>query len=244
MKLDILNKMIEVLPLTRGDGGSGGNGKLPKFELTPRDFIAFAEKDLEEEDHDPYRFVNATSNLKRAVDCQLDSILGFLNLDDLYRQKRLGVDRKLGFMRIAGIFNASSLDKLNKYRNRLEHHYELPNVEDVDVYFDVVSAFVTIGENIVSNLMAMGGHVGYFGKENTNIRIDSEIDFAIPSISLNISSVEKDDLFTISLSKAEKPTVDDIEYFAFLLRNHILLIHLYNGAINNERLISDLRKEI
>uniref|UniRef100_UPI0022409ECA hypothetical protein n=1 Tax=Aeromonas salmonicida TaxID=645 RepID=UPI0022409ECA len=62
------------------------------------------------------------------------------------------MDRKLGFMRIAGIFNARSLDKLNKYRNRLKHHYELPNVEDVDVYFDVVSAFVTIGENIVSNL--------------------------------------------------------------------------------------------
>lgn len=240
MKSEIIDKIIEVLPLTRPDGGSGGNGKLPKFDLTPRDFIAFSEKDLEEEAHDPYKLVNATSNLKRAVDCQLDSILSFLNIDELYRQKRLGVDRKLGFMKIAGIFNARSLEKLNKYRNRLEHHYELPNVEDVDVYFDVVSAFVSIGENIVSNLMAMGGHVGHVCEVGTNIRVHSEIDFAIPSISLNV----EDKNFMISLDKASKPTVDDIENFAFLLRNHILLIHLYNGAINNDRLVSDLRKEI
>ncbi len=185
-----------------------------------------------------YQLVNATSNLKRAVDCQLDMLLNFLGLDELYRQKRLGVDRKLGFFKAAGIFNARSLTKLNKFRNRLEHHYEVPDMKDVDAYFDVVSAFVTIGENLVSNLMSTY-EVQLYGT-SPNSGLNSTVNFDKPNIELALG----DDVLEVNLEKSAKPKVEDIQLFAFLLRTHIMLIHLFNGAITADALISDLEKEI
>lgn len=221
------------------DHTSGGYPHLPKFQLTPRDFVSFAEQDLEAENEQitSYQLVNATSNLKRAVDCQLDVLLSFLGLDELYRQKRLGVDRKLGFFKAAGVFNARSLEKLNKFRNRLEHHYEIPEVQDVDAYFDVVSAFVTIGENLVSNLMST--YEVEFCGSTINTGLNSQVDFNKPSIEVTLGS----EIIEVNLDKAAKPKVEDIQNFAFLLRVHILLIHLFNGALTPEALISDIEKE-
>ncbi|WP_345969174.1 hypothetical protein WCX72_07275 [Sulfurimonas sp. HSL1-6] len=218
------------------DSTSGGYPHLPMFQLTPRDFVSFAEKDLSGEKINAYKLVNATSNLKRAVDCQLDLLLNFLGLDDLYRQKRLGIDKKLGFFKVAGVFNARSLEKLNNFRNRLEHHYEIPGVHDVDAYFDVVSAFVTIGENLISNLMSTYEVILF----HPQYRIISKINFDQPYIQLSMGK----DFVEVNLEKSMKPKVEDIQDFAFLLRAHILFIHLYNGAITPEAIISELEKEI
>ncbi|WP_281947754.1 hypothetical protein [Vibrio parahaemolyticus] len=237
MKEKVVSYLKQNLADLERDTTSGGYPHLPKFQLTPRDFVAFAEKDLEAESIGSYQLVNATSNLKRAVDCQLDMLLSFLGLDELYRQKRLGVDRKLGFFKAAGVFNARSLEKLNKFRNRLEHQYEIPDVQDVDAYFDVVSAFVTIGENLVSNLMSTY-EVQLYGAPS--IGLNSKIDFEKPSIEICLG----DDILEVNLDKSAKPKVEDIQLFAFLLRAHIMLIHLFNGAVTPEALISDLEKEI
>ncbi|MBO1109891.1 hypothetical protein J2R62_17120 [Plesiomonas shigelloides] len=237
MKEKVVNYIKQNLSHLERDTTTGGYSHLPKFQLTPRDFVAFAEKDLDAESIGPYQLVNATSNLKRAVDCQLDLLLSFLGLDGLYRQKHLGVDRKLGFFKEAGVFNARSLEKLNKFRNRLEHHYEVPNVQDVDAYFDVVSAFVTIGENLVSNLMsAYEVHLDNL----LNTGLISKINFETPSIAIYLG----DDVLEVNLDKSAKPKIEDIQLFAFLLRIHILLIHFFNGAITPEALISDLEKAI
>jgi hypothetical protein len=125
--------------------------------------------------------VNATANLKRAVDCQLDSLLCTLNLDEFYRAKRLGVDRKLGFLKRAGIFRSRSIEKLNALRNRLEHHYEKPKIEDVEVYFDLVAAFVSVVEaviplagfqsNLTSALICGGGVESAFSRDEPRLRL-------------------------------------------------------------------------
>ena len=41
-----------------------------------------------------------------------------------------------------GIFNSRSLEKLNLIRNKVEHEYAAPKVEDLEVYFELVQAFV------------------------------------------------------------------------------------------------------
>lgn len=240
LKEQIILFLKDNLELIERDYGGGSNKSLPAFDLTPRDFVAFAEKDLAVGESSTHMLVNVTSNLKRAVDCQLDFLLSFLNLDKLYRHKRLGVDRKLGFLKMAGVFNARSMEKLNRFRNRLEHHYELPAFEDVDVYFDVVTAFVSIGESLISILMS-SSEVSYYYEHGKNGKaIESVIDYTNPSIKLELGNSEDKLSFEVNLNKDNNPSVEDIEDFAFILKTHILLIHLFNGAITNTRLISDL----
>ncbi len=225
------------------DGGGGLNVDLPTFELTPRDFIAFAENDLKG-DLTSYRLVNATSNLKRATDCELDFLLTFLKLDDLYRKKKLGIDRKLGFFSQAGIFNARSLEKLNVFRNRLEHHYEIPDVHDVDVYFDLVTAFVSIGESFVSQLMSLREIYFYSTNSTGGNAVHSEVDISEPRIELILDKKENQQIFSVNLNKSLKPNVETILEFAFLLKVHILLIHLFHGSMNNTRFLAELEKQL
>lgn len=242
--LDYFQKNINdfIHNLSDGDGG-GLSVILPIFELTPRDFIEFAEKDLEGE-LTSYKLVNATSNLKRAIDSKLDYLLTFLNLDDLYRKKRLGIDKKLGFFNKAGIFNSRSFTKLNNYRNRLEHHYEIPAVQEVDVYYDLVVAFVSISESFVFQLMSMGDINLYYYEPGRGRFACSTVDITQPSIELILGNEEDKQKFIINLDNSLKPDVSQIEEFAFLLKVHILLINLYHGAISNERFLVELQKPI
>lgn len=231
--------------LKPSDGG-GLSAEVPTFELTPRDFIAFAENDLKG-DLTSYQLVNATSNLKRATDCELDFLLTFLNLDDLYRKKKLGVDKKLGFLSNAGIFNARSLEKLNAFRNRLEHHYEIPDVQDVNVYFDLVTAFVSIGESFITQMMSLG-EVNLNSIDSTDLTdsciVRSEVNISEPSIKLTLDTNGNEQVFHANLNKSLKPNVDSILEFAFLLKIHIFLIHLFYNSMNSTRFLTELKLEL
>ncbi|MBU0541672.1 MAG: hypothetical protein KKC58_04665 [Gammaproteobacteria bacterium] len=222
---EFFTKYIDELDV---DSGGGGWPQVPDFELLPRDFLDFAEKDLEAP-RSTHTLVNATSNLKRAVDCQLDYLLCTLNLDEFYRNKRLGIDRKLGLLKRAGIFRSRSIEKLNALRNRLEHHYEKPKIEDVEVYYDLVAAFVSVLESVIplagfqsnlSNGLVCGGGVeSDFSREQPRLRLTLEH---------NPSGYKK--VFEVDLS-ASTDVATDIENFAYLLRVHMLLRKLEDSAI-------------
>ncbi|WP_157774606.1 hypothetical protein [Aeromonas sp. CA23] len=244
MKSEIYNFLDKNIDFIEASGGGGAYTQLPVFELTPRDFISFAEKDLEG-DLSPYTLVNATSNLKRAIDCQLDYILIFLNLDSLYRKKRLGIDRKLGFLSKSGIFSSRSIEKLNKLRNRLEHHYEIPEIKDVDVYFDLVSAFVSICENYVISVLN-NSEVEFSDErsEKNEYGVTSEINVEKPFITISLDAPSDSYKFVVNLEEKTKPNLDQIENFAYLLKTHTLLFHYYSGAITKFRLLQELKREV
>lgn len=84
-KIEIIKFLEEHIEDLMSSGGSGSSLSQPNFDITPRDFLDFAEKDLEQP-NSIHSLVNATSNLKRAIDCQLDSFLILLNLDNFYRK--------------------------------------------------------------------------------------------------------------------------------------------------------------
>lgn len=232
--IDFFTKYIEELDV---DQGGGGWPKVPEFELLPRDFLDFAERDLEAP-RSTHTLVNATSNLKRAVDCQLDFLLCTLNLDGFYRNKRLGLDRKLGLLKRAGIFRSRSIEKLNALRNRLEHHYEAPKIEDVEVYFDLVEAFVSVVESIVplagfqsnlSNALVCGGGVeSDFSHEQPRLRL---------SLEHKPSGYKR--VFEADMSKSTD-AVTDLECFAYLLRVHMLFRRLEEYAITPSRFLKAL----
>ncbi|ELS3558303.1 hypothetical protein ACT0L1_004378 [Vibrio vulnificus] len=245
MKTEIRDYFNSYIDSIDGGGGSGAGFELPAFELMPRDFVSFAENDLSEE-MTAYQLVNATSNLKRAMDCNLDYLLSVLNLDALYRAKRLGVDRKLGFFKHAGVFNGRSLEKLNKFRNRLEHHYEIPDVKDVDVYFDLIAAFVTIGESFISQIRSMSDvELCVVIDDFKDISIKSEITLEQPAILLQLEQQSGEPLvFEIDLQASNKPNVENILEFAYLLKLHTLLIHLFHGSVTKKRFLDELEAEI
>ncbi|WP_025915731.1 hypothetical protein [Herminiimonas sp. CN] len=231
-------KYVEEL---EGDGGMGGEINLPYFELLPRDFVEFAERDLRTISSS-HSLVNATSNLKRAVDCQLDFLLCALNLDNLYREKRLGVDRKLGLLKKAGIFRSRSIEKLNTFRNRLEHHYEVPKIEDVEVYFDLVAAFVNV---IEATIPALGFGAQLSMKISNGGSVSTEFTQEGPKLTLHLeedaSGYKK--TFEVDLS-ASLNVIENLEAFAFLLRTHLLLKKLDESAIGARHFINSLKGEV
>lgn len=235
--ISFFDKHIESL---YGDGGSGGGVNLADFELLPRDFVEFAERDLRA-GNSTHSLVNATSNLKRAIDCQIDYLFIALNLDKLYREKRLGIDKKLGFLKKSGIFRSRSIEKLNALRNRLEHHYEIPKIEDVEVYFDLVAAFVSV---IEATIPALGFGASLSMAIEGGGLVSTDFSHTGPKIKIclqhDLSSYKK--TFQVDLA-APTDVTTNLELFAFLLRVHLLLRKLDESAIGSRHFLSSLKGE-
>lgn len=223
----------------QGDGGSGTNPNSSSFDLMPRDFLDFAEKDLDSP-NSIHSLVNATSNLKRAVDCQLDHFLKLLNLDSFYREKRLGVDRKLGFLDKSGLFRSKSLEKLNKLRNRLEHHYEVPEFEDVEVYYDLVVAFVGVIEGAIPAV----GHNSQVGMSlESGGYISTEYKHKEPEIIIELDHKSSgiNESFVASISTDSNPA-EQLERFAFFFRVHLLLRQFDQGISSEKHVLRSLSR--
>ena len=73
--------------------GSESPPALPKFELYPRDYLLFAEQELDncqigtEESTRERHLINCVSTLKRAIDCELDIFLEAFCLLSTFRKK-------------------------------------------------------------------------------------------------------------------------------------------------------------
>lgn len=126
------------------------NIKLPIFELKPRDYLDFAEIDLNS--NEPQSLVNCVSNLKRAMDCQLDTFIFVFGLHSVLGKFNMSISKKLKFIEACSLFSSRSLARLNRIRNKMEHEYEIPKIQDIEVYFDLVAAFVVIIEPLLASL--------------------------------------------------------------------------------------------
>lgn len=242
MKSEIFKYFQENIEALEGCDGGGLSFLLPEFDLRPKDFLSFSELDLSDE-QSQHSLVNATGNLKRAMDCELDTLMSVLGLDDFYRKKRLGVDRKLGFLERSGVFKASSLDRINKLRNRLEHHYETPSIEDVQVYFDLVAAFISIGDSFLHKLRSIS-EVNLCYLESNYYAVKSSIYLNPTKIVLVINNIEKEivDEFIVEIDSSS--TVDDLFNFAYLLKVNQLLGDFYFDNISRCELLGSLENEV
>jgi len=118
--------------------GFGFNDVETNFDISPKDFIKFANHDLTAQyDH---HLVNSLSNTKRAIDSQLDSLLIGFGLSE--RAKKWNFPTKIDFLNNIGIISPKILTKINKKRNLLEHEYKNPNKEEVEDALDVAELFI------------------------------------------------------------------------------------------------------
>ncbi|MCU8229978.1 hypothetical protein M2G89_21490 [Vibrio vulnificus] len=115
-----------------------------QFEVTPREYLRFAEDELNR--NTPVSLINCVSHLKRALDCQLDTFFEVYNLRELFKKRNIKIEKKLQFIGAIGFFNSRSLIRLNNIRNKMEHHYSIPDIQDIEVYFDLITAIVQLLE--------------------------------------------------------------------------------------------------
>ena len=110
------------------------------FEITPKQFLEYAEKAIEEGGEAGY--INALSNIKRTIDCQLDLLVYILGQFKKAKKENWKFPRKIEFMRTSGLVAPEILTKINRKRNELEHEYKCPATEEVKDALDIANLFL------------------------------------------------------------------------------------------------------
>jgi hypothetical protein len=114
----------------------GGSFTMTELKTSPVDFLTLAEEDFERGGLSA--LINATTNSKRAIVCQIDQLL----ISFGYPSLRWNVPKKIERLRALGLLAPSLLRKIVDVRNILEHEYEAPALEFVKETLDIASLFV------------------------------------------------------------------------------------------------------
>jgi hypothetical protein len=201
----------------------------PRFELQARDYLGFAEEELDKAN--TAGLVNCVHHLKRAMDCQVDMYLDFLDLYEFVRRRNLKFEKKMDFIAAIGIYNARSLARLNSIRNRMEHDYEIPEIQDMQVYFDLVAAFISVLE--LATMIPRDVHMA--GKTEQGIS-GLELVYDRDSLSIKVKWQKEDheELLTVS-------AYDDITGFGYYLKTIYVLGRMFNGAVDHRQALSQIQ---
>lgn len=70
------------------------------------------------------------------MDCELDTFLHILKL------KGKNFPQKLKMIEDMGIISSRSIGRLNRIRNKIEHEFSIPDIQDIEIYFELVNAFI------------------------------------------------------------------------------------------------------
>ena len=120
--------------------------KLP-WDITPDKYIKFAQDEIVAKDE--RSVINALSNAKRALACQVDSLLLAFGLDAAC--EKWSFPRKLERLEMIGIIAPSVLKKINKERNEMEHGYALPDREAIVDFVGIVALFIAATNRHIFN---------------------------------------------------------------------------------------------
>lgn len=114
----------------------GGAFGMKELSTSPVVFLNLAEDDFERGGLSA--LINATTNAKRAIVCQLDQLL----ISFGYQSLRWNVPKKIERLKALGLLAPSLLRKVIDIRNILEHEYATPELEKVEEALDIASLFV------------------------------------------------------------------------------------------------------
>ena len=124
----------------------------PTFDLMPRDYLAYANEALANStDADK---INCIAHLKRAAECQADTLLHILSLSS--HAKTRNFPCKMNTIGALDLMPSRSIAELNRVRNKMEHEYAVPRIDDLNLYFDLVAGFVSAVEGAIFMLVCNG----------------------------------------------------------------------------------------
>ncbi len=204
---------------------AGHNLEFPDFQLYAHDYLSFAEKELTESSQDS--LINCVSHLKRAAECQMDTFIYICGLTGSLKKKNLGFDAKLNFLEDIGIFSSRTLSRFNTIRNKIEHEYTIPQVSDIDLYFDLVSALIAILQGSMY-LLSYGSELVFdILDDDGNLVGNFKIEYNYSELRINVDWNINEEAECISVGFAEN-RVD----FLYFLKVLILLNQLYCLSID------------
>jgi len=130
-------------------GGTGGPDS--GLEIKPKTFLRYAKKDLNEGSE--RGLINALSNAKRAIDCQIDEALIIFGIDYDNLPKELeefivyfkfegDIPYKLKIIQALNLAPSYITSKTRLLRNKLEHYYKIPKKESVKEAIDIAELFI------------------------------------------------------------------------------------------------------
>lgn len=136
---DALRHLIELASL-RPDQPTkiigGGTNLTFRFPISPEDFLDQAEADYEFGGN--AALLNAITNAKRAIVCQIDQVLSCFG----YEATRLNYPEKIAKFSAMGFVAPRILRRVNDARNLLEHEYVAPSDGEVTDALDLAGLFV------------------------------------------------------------------------------------------------------
>lgn len=153
------------------EGGGGIYPSLPKFELHPDDYLGFAEDNLrnysasELESKKISDLISCISNLKRALDCQIESFLHAYGIKNKLKGKNLSSKQKLDFINRIGIFSSRTIERFSLLRNKIEHEFLKPHVADIEALFDLVTAYVSLLKNAIHHCYDINSEFNIYNDE-------------------------------------------------------------------------------
>ena len=143
LKLDFTSAIIEL------DNGLETD---KPFELSPRDFLRFAKSDLKQ--NDLKGNINALTNAKRAIDCQIDSALTTFGIDcknipetsneiiQFTEFTNEDLAYKLKIIRALDFAPSGLISRTRTLRNKLEHNFQVPHRDEVKDAIELAEFFL------------------------------------------------------------------------------------------------------
>ncbi|MFP3358006.1 hypothetical protein R0K17_11670 [Planococcus sp. SIMBA_143] len=133
----------------------------PNFDLMPSDYLQFAEEELELIEKHPENVrlkINSILHLKRALDCQMDIFFYAFGLHEYIKRKNLGINTKLEFFKELGLINSRVIERFNIIRNRIEHNYKIPEINEVEVYYDLINSIISNIDKVIHSVATTSGN--------------------------------------------------------------------------------------
>jgi hypothetical protein len=137
------------------------------YEICAKDFLQFAMEDSK--GGDLRCMVNALGNVKRAIECRVDTILYSYCLYKKSEAEKWPFPKKIEIIEQLGIIAPRILKKINRKRNELEHQYIEPTKDDVEDALDVATLFLAYTERLENKAKK-----GYGIRNNFEIELQVE----------------------------------------------------------------------
>jgi hypothetical protein len=205
------------------DGGTGFTPSVPKYDLYPLDYLGYARDELVrqqaagEPKTNARHTINCVAHLKRAIDCQLDLFYEGYGLLRHVRERNLGFDRKLTFVRAAIGLHSDALRRLAQLRNAMEHDFSLPSVADLEAHSDLVSLFVAMLQQAISFASWFEGDYVTNQDSPHGAFLSVDYDRELPLIGLEWGIDRKENELKADINRPE--------LFAYFFRVNYLLYH-------------------
>lgn len=147
------------------DASCGSDMNIPIYEISAEEFLGFAESAIAAGTKEG--LINAVSNLKRALDCEMDLFFESINLKKIFSKNNLKFEKKTQFLADIGLFPIQSINKLNLMRNKMEHEYRQPEISDLYAYYELVWSVIKI-INLQLELLYINGTINFVIQKGNN----------------------------------------------------------------------------